>query len=172
MQLGIKIRDLAIALGVTSFISATLIIMTDRVDVIDVDHTLPMMVFENKDKLWQVVTYNDEPVTAFVVDVYPTYTESLRKVYINYRSQFVFSNADPILLNDEPLFWNRNGDVVDYNYKNINESMVFYINDKGMPPRTAMTLKELKLNLESSVLRETDKLREGQLDKIRKGTDD
>lgn len=162
----IKTRDVIIVVSVVGFVSAALTMLEKKASVVDIGKTLPMVVFEDRDKLWQVVTYDDEPITAFVVDVYPTYTESLKKVYLNYRSQFVFSNGEPILLNGEPLFWNRNGDIVDYSYKHISESLVFYINDKGMAPGTAMTLKTLQMNLKSNVLREKDKLREKQLKDI------
>ena len=125
-----------------------------------------MIVFENKDKLWQVVTYDDEPVTALTIEIYPKYAENYKKVYINYRSQFVFSDGKPVLLNKEPLFWNRRGDIIDYDYNVISEGMVFYISGKGMKPRIAMTLKTLRSNLRSNVLKEKDKIRERQLEDI------
>ncbi|MGP4962591.1 hypothetical protein [Pseudoalteromonas nigrifaciens] len=162
----VKVRGILAVAVILVFTITAIGLMSKKGSVVDMTHTLPMVVFKNKDKLWQVVTYDDEPVTAMIIEIYPKYSENFKKVYINYRSQFVFSDGSPILLNNEPLFWNRRGDIVDYNYNVISEGMVFYINGKGMKPRTAMTLQTLQLNLRSNVLKEKDKLRERQLQDI------
>lgn len=163
-----KVKSRAVLVGVALlvFIITAISLLSKKGTVVDVTHTLPMIVFENKDKLWQVVTYDDEPVTALTIEIYPKYVENYKKVYINYRSQFVFSDGKPVLLNKEPLFWNRRGDIIDYDYNVISEGMVFYISGKGMKPRTAMTLKTLRSNLRSNVLKEKDKIRERQLEDI------
>lgn len=163
-----KVKSRAVLVGVAllMFIITAISLLSKKGTVVDVTHTLPMIVFENKDKLWQVVTYDDEPVTALTIEIYPKYAENYKKVYINYRSQFVFSDGKPVLLNKEPLFWNRRGDIIDYDYNVISEGMVFYISGKGMKPRTAMTLKTLRSNLRSNVLKEKDKIRERQLEDI------
>ncbi|MBE0420184.1 hypothetical protein EI165_08610 [Pseudoalteromonas nigrifaciens] len=163
-----KVKSRAVLVGVALlvFIITAISLLSKKGTVVDVTHTLPMIVFENKDKLWQVVTYDDEPVTALTIEIYPKYAENYKKVYINYRSQFVFSDGKPVLLNKEPLFWNRRGDIIDYDYNVISEGMVFYISGKGMKPRTAMTLKTLRSNLRSNVLKEKDKIRERQLEDI------
>lgn len=161
-----KVRDIVIIVFVLTIVGTLLFLLNKKTLKIDRNNELPMIVFDNKDKLWQIVTYDDDNVTALEIDIYPKYSEKYKKVYINYRSQFVFFNGEPILLNNEPIFWNRRGDIVDYNYNVINESMVFYIDKIGMPANTAMTLKNLKMKIRSNVLREQDKIREMELEKI------
>lgn len=126
--------------------------MTDS----DTGTQYPMIVFKNKEQLWQVVTYENKPVTAMSVRLQPKYKQSFRNVYLNFRSQFVFSDATPILIMGEPIFWNSAGDVVTYHYKTIRENLVFYVDDKGMKPHTAMTLFELKNTIKGNYLKEID----------------
>lgn len=160
------LKDVAILIAVSSVLLMAFFLTEKKANVIDLRKTLPMVVFDNKDKLWQVVTYSGEQVTAFSIEIYPQYQESFKKVYINYRSQFVFHDGSPILLNNEPLFWNRAGEIVDYNYRHINEGLVFFVGDKGMRPRTAMTLKTLREDLRNNVLKEEDNLRSKQIRQI------
>jgi hypothetical protein len=145
---------------------ATLFVLSNKAPKFNVDRTLPMAVFEDKDKLWQVTTYDDVPITAMVIEVYPQYKQLYKKVYLNFRSQFVFADGSGVTLQGEPLFWNRAGDVVDYNYNTINESSIFYINGKGVKPHTAMTLKQLKTDIRRSVIKEKDKIRESEIEKV------
>ncbi|RZD19691.1 hypothetical protein [Pseudoalteromonas sp. MEBiC 03485] len=166
MKFKLSLRDTAILVAALSAIIMAFYLTQEKANVIDPRKTLPMVVFEDKDKLWQVVTYSGEPVTAFSIEVFPKYEESLKKVYINYRSQFVFHDGTPILLDSEPLFWNRAGEIVDYNYNYINEGLVFFVGNKGMKPRTAMTLKTLKEDLRNNVLKEEDILRNKQISQI------
>lgn len=116
----------------------------------------PMVVFKDKAKLWQVVTYDEKPVTALNIQVKPAYKEVFRKVYINFRAQFVFSDGEPILILDEPIYWDRNGDVVTYGGKVVSEGLVFYVAQRAMKPNTAMTLFELKNEIKASYLRQMD----------------
>ncbi len=162
-------KQIVIVVVILIFIITAMSLLNKRGSVIDISHTLPMVAFEEKDKLWQVVTYDDEPVTAMTIEVYPKYSERFRKVYINYRSQFVFSDGSSVTLNNEPLFWNRHGDIVDYDYNVIPEGMIFYIDGKGMKHRTAMTLKTLKTDLRSGVLKAKDKQREKQFNQMIEG---
>lgn len=159
-------KAIIVASIILSSFGASMLFYSQKAKQTDNRRVLPMIVFENKDKLWQVVTYDDEPVTALVIDIYPKYKESLKNVYINYKSQFVFFDGAPVLLDGQPLFWNRLGDIVDYNYNSINESLVFLVNNKGMVPNTAMTLKTLKTHIRSKVLREQDKERERKLEEV------
>ena len=157
-----SIKKIIVFLALLSLVVVGAVLFNQKVVMPDMKKTLPMIIFENKDKIWEVVTYDDDSITAMVITVYPKYEQSYKKVYLNYTSQFVFSDGQPILLHNEPIFWNRRGDVVDYNYNNISESRVFYVNGKGMAPHTAMTLKNLKTNLRSTVLKEKDKIRARQ----------
>jgi len=118
---------------------------------INLNHSQPMVVFKDKDKLWQVVTYKSEPVTSIVITLYPKFKQTKKNVYLNYRSQFVFSDAAPVLLDNEPLFWNRDGEVVTLNGKIINEGLVFLVGNKELARNTALTLYELKVGIKSNI---------------------
>ena len=103
-----------------------------------------MIVFKDKQKLYQLTTYDGTPVTSMVIQLKPVYQQVYKNVYINHRSQFVFSNGEGVTLQGEPLFWNRKGDIVTYDYKKIHEGSVFYAKQTPLRENTAMTLMELK----------------------------
>lgn len=105
---------------------------------------LPMVIFKDKTALYQVVTYEDKPITALVIQLKPKFHQAYHKVFLNYRSQFVYSDGRPIMFRDEPLFWNREGNVVNYDYQVIHEGNLFYVDESAMKHGTAMTLLELK----------------------------
>jgi hypothetical protein len=105
---------------------------------------LPMVILKDKTSLYQVVTYDDKPITALVINLTPKFRQAFRKVYLNYRSQFVYTDGRPILYREEPIFWNMLGNVVDYDYRVINEGNLFYVDERAMKHGTAMTLLELK----------------------------
>jgi hypothetical protein len=105
---------------------------------------LPMVVFKDKSALYQVVTYDNQAITALVIKLKPKFRQAFHKVFLNYRSQFVYKDGQPIIYREEPIFWNREGNVVDYNYQVINEANLFYVNESAMKHGTAMTLLELK----------------------------
>jgi hypothetical protein len=117
----------------------------------NINHSKPMAVFKDKDKLWQVVTYKSEPVTSILVTLFPKFKQVHKKVFLNYRSQFVFSDATPILLVDEPIFWNRDGNIVLMNGSIVNEGLVFLVGKKEMDSRTPLTLFELKVGVKSNI---------------------
>jgi len=121
---------------------------------INENHSKPMVVFKDKDKLWQVVTYKSESVTSMVITLYPKFKQIQRKVYLNYRSQFVFSDASPVLLDSEPLFWNRDGEVVTLQGQIVDEGLIFLVNNKEVERRTPLTLFELKVGVKSSIEKE------------------
>jgi hypothetical protein len=105
---------------------------------------LPMVILKDKTALYQVVTYEDKPITVLEINLKPKFRQAFKNVYLNYRSQFVFNNGEPILYMEEPIFWNGEGDVVDYNYNVINESHLFYVDESAIKHGTAITLLELK----------------------------
>jgi hypothetical protein len=105
---------------------------------------LPMIIFKDKTALYQVITYENKAITALVIKLKPKFHQAFHKVYLNYRSQFVFNDGRPIIFRDEPIFWNREGNVVDYNYRVINEGNLFYVDTNAITQGTAMTLRELK----------------------------
>lgn len=105
---------------------------------------LPMVILKDKTALYKVVTFEDKPVTSLVINLKPKFRQAFHNVYLNYRSQFVYNNGRPILYKEEPIFWNLEGDVVDYNYNVIDEGNLFYIDERAMQHGTAMTLLELK----------------------------
>lgn len=105
---------------------------------------LPMVIFKDKTALYQVVTYEDKPITALVIQLKPKFHQAYKKVFLNYRSQFVYNDGRPIMFLDEPLFWNREGNVVNYDYQVIHEGNLFYVDEGAMQHGTAMTLLELK----------------------------
>lgn len=117
---------------------------TEKVVTGPLKSQLPMVIFKDKTSLYQVVTYEDKPVTALVIQLKPKFHQAYKKVFLNYRSQFVYNDGRPILFRDEPLFWNREGNVVNYDYQVIHKANLFYVDEGAMHHGTAMTLLELK----------------------------
>lgn len=105
---------------------------------------MPMVILKDKTALHKVVTYDDKPITTLMINLKPKFRQAFHNVYLNYRSQFVYNDGRPILYKNEPLFWNLEGNVVDYNYQVIDEGNIFYIDERAMSHGTAMTLLELK----------------------------
>ena len=128
----------------------------NRPRMIDYDKTSPMMIFKNKDKLWQVVTYDGEPVTTLMTRIHPEFSQEYRNVYLNYRSQFVFSDGTGITVEEQPIYWNRAGDIVTIDYTQVNESYIFWVGDKEMRTNTAITLAGLKKQVLSDILKSKD----------------
>ena len=123
---------------------------------INYDKTSPMMIFKNKDKLWQVVTYDGQPVTTLMTRIHPEFSQEYRNVYLNYRSQFVFSNGTAITVEEQPIYWNRAGDIVTIDYTEINEAYIFWVGDQEMKANTAITLAGLKKQVLSEILKSKD----------------
>lgn len=131
-------------LGVGALIAAYFIYKPEVVHTGPLDSQLPMVIFKDKTALYQLVTYDNQPITALIIKLKPKFHQAFHKVYLNYRSQFVYKDGRPIIYMDEPIFWNKEGDVVDYNYHVINEGNIFYVDERAMKHGTAMTLLELK----------------------------
>lgn len=105
---------------------------------------MPMVIFKDKTAQYQVVTYDDKAVTSLVIQLKPKFHQAFHNVYLNFRSQFVYNDGRPILYREEPIFWNREGDVVNYDYQVIHEANIFYVDEGAIKKGTALTLRELK----------------------------
>ena len=148
-----QIRNKIIMLCIVGLLGITAVIYSYFFQNITINenHSKPMVVFKDKDKLWQVITYKGKAVTSMVITLYPKFKQVQKKVYLNYRSQFVFSDATPLLLDSEPLFWNRDGKVVTINGKVIDEGLIFLVDNKEVTRGTPLTLFELKVGVLSSI---------------------
>jgi hypothetical protein len=105
---------------------------------------LPMMIFKDKTVLYQVVTDENIALTALVIQLKPKSHQAFHKVYLNYRSQFVYNDGSPILFKGEPIFWNNKGNIVNYNYKVIHEGSLFYINERAMTLLEFQSISKVK----------------------------
>ena len=103
----------------------------------------PMVSWEEKGLVKQLYTYDGEPVIK--KDVYldgRLVKVKENTVYINYKSQIVYKNGDPIV---GPygyyVFWEREGRFVNTQYRQVLESRLFSLGGKPMPDKTAIMIK-------------------------------
>ena len=107
-------------------------------------NTDPLVMLKDKGQLFQVVTFDDEPVTVLSVELYPKYKEVHKKVYVNFRSQFVYSDGSGIAFDGSPIYFNREGDIMTYDHRIVPEPYVFFVGETEMPSSKAMTLRDIK----------------------------
>ena len=146
----------AVAIILTIGAIITFKVITSGEQQANLDHQKPMVIFKDKDRLWQVITYSGDFVHVMEVDLYPEFKQVKHQVYLNYRSQFVYSNGSGILFNEKLIFWNRAGDIVLYDGRVVPEEYVFFVNDNEMKSGTALTLFELKEDIHTAIRKNKD----------------
>ncbi len=97
----------------------------------------PMVILSDKESRYRLITREGQSVTTFIDS---KDSEKFEEVYINHRSQFVFSNGESILFKGKAIFWNRLGDIMTYNMTKISKSEVLFVDEKEMPADKSFVL--------------------------------
>lgn len=92
---------------------------------------------------YKLVTYNNEDVSLQIIQIQNgDLSSTLKAVYVNELSQFVFSNGERIKNNSgNYLYWNNQGYIINNKVKKILKSSVFIVNDKPLSDSVPLKLK-------------------------------
>lgn len=102
---------------------------------------------------WQVVTYDGKRVTRDTValDGDDVVVRS-SSVYVNKDSQFTLRDGTPIkIFTGDEIYWNSEGDVITRKLQRVPEYLVFSLEGKPLPEKTALTLHDYSPTRESKL---------------------
>lgn len=103
------------------------------------------MISESDSSVWPraIVDYDDRRIThdyLFIED--GAISRTKKSVYINSKSQFVYSDGSPIMHNGYPVYWTHTGKLVDVSGRLISKKSIFlYEDNRPVPDSTAMMLR-------------------------------